>query len=35
VELAQAFLGAQFRDEGRFRRRLDMILAIEAEETAG
>jgi ribose 5-phosphate isomerase B len=35
VELARAFLDARFRDESRFRRRLDMVLAIEAEETAG
>jgi ribose 5-phosphate isomerase B len=35
VELVRAFLDARFRDEGRYRRRLDMVLAIEAEETAG
>jgi len=35
VELARTFLDARFHDEGRYRRRLDMILAIEAEETAG
>jgi RpiB/LacA/LacB family sugar-phosphate isomerase len=29
-ELVTAFLGAQFRDEGRYRRRLDKVLAMEA-----
>ncbi len=31
VELAGSFLGARFRDEERFRRRLDKVLAIERE----
>jgi len=29
-ELVRAFLGARFRDEGRFRRRLDKVLALES-----
>ena len=32
-EIVRAFLGACFRDEGRFRRRLDKVLAIEARES--
>ncbi len=35
VELARAFLTARFIDEGRFRRRLDKVLAIEREGLRG
>ncbi len=34
-ECALAFLGATFSGEPRHRRRLDKVLSIEAEETAG
>ena len=34
-ECAVAFLGATFSGEPRHRRRLDKVLAIEAEQTAG
>ncbi len=35
VELARAFLRAQFIDEGRFRRRLDKVIAIEQHRPGG
>ena len=35
LECAVAFLGATFSGEPRHRRRLDKVLAIEAEQTAG
>jgi ribose 5-phosphate isomerase B len=32
VKLVEGFLGAEFLGYGRFQRRLDKILALEAEE---
>ncbi len=34
-ELVTAFLGAQFQDKGRYRRRLDKVLAMEAGMSKG